>query len=44
MSVDAMPFPEPMESDMQRIARGLREKDAALSIPSLTTPTSITVI
>jgi RNA polymerase sigma-70 factor (ECF subfamily) len=30
MPVDAMPFPEAAESETQRIARGLRQKDAAL--------------
>src|SRR5579871_4756149 len=30
MPVDAMPFPEPRETEVQRIARGLRERDAAL--------------
>jgi len=29
MPVDAMPFPEQSEGDIQRIARGLREKDPA---------------
>ena len=30
MSIEAMPFPEQSESDMQRVARGLRERDATL--------------
>jgi len=30
MPVDAMPLPEPRETEVQRIARGLRHRDAAL--------------
>lgn len=30
MPVDAMPFPEAAETETQRIARGLRQNDAAL--------------
>jgi RNA polymerase sigma-70 factor (ECF subfamily) len=30
MPVDAMPFPEATDSEIHRIARGLRQKDAAV--------------